>query len=1335
DRDSNMFKLLQAIHGFCIFVYDAAPTEVVLSQQKILQKIMEQIIDCSQFISSYCKDRSFALKAVKHIFSNVDDAIKKYILSFEKLKIAFTDAATVLTQLSVINLTASLAALHIDINLNDMPYAEGARYKSGKCCIQGTRVEVLDAITQWAFDEEPDSNICLLLGPAGAGKSAIAHSIARIFDDLGRLGSSFCFIRGDSSRRLELYLPTLARDLADRDQHIKRALGHVLEATSLRKTDDLQDQFDHFIVKTVQGCSIIGPILLVIDALDECGDGKPRKEFLKVLKNPETIKKLPSNFRIFITSRPDQDVQELFSKMHILQLQDKQYRRNVDKDIFSFVQHELMSDPVTKDLTKDHHSQVVKNSEGLFQWASVACQVVQDAANAGQFPAYALEQILSAGSGLYGLYATTLNNRFKMINDPRFSQHFKSVLGFVLSVSQPLPKKSLIVLWTLVFGKDIASEMDHILPHLGSLFNGIGDTSVISPIHTSVRDFFTSPKDSGAFFINIKKHHFDISLGLLHLLNKKLSFNICQIQTSYYRNSDIKEKEAIQGKISPELSYACKFLGIHLQELSDADKQDKRIHPLLKEFLEKKLLFWLEVLALLKKIDCAIFCLLEILPLVKFDTKLESLSRDAIKFVRMASPVIEEASPHLYLSAFNFIPENSILYEHFSKCFSQRARVSTGQEAQWQALEVTLRGHTHWVNSVTFSPDGQRVVSGCDDKTIRIWNAHTGELVSGPFKGHTSRVTSVAFSPDGQRVVSGSADKTIRIWNAHTGELVSEPFKNHTNMVTSVAFSPDGQRVVSGSSDKTIKIWSVHTGELISRPFQGHINTVTSVAFSPDGQRVASGSADKTIRIWNAYTGELISGPFEGPSYAITSVAFSPDGQRVVSGSDDKTIRIWNTHSGELVSGPFEGHTNGVTSVAFSIDGQRVVSGSADKTIRIWNAHTGELISGPFKGSADKTIRIWNAHTEVLTSEPFEGHTSRVTSVAFSPDGQRVVSGSADKTIRIWNSQTGELISRPFHGHTNTVTSVAFSPDGQRVVSGSDDMTIRIWNAHTGNLVSGLLQGHRYSVTSVAFSPDGQRVVSGSADKTIRIWNTYTGELASRPFEGHTSTVTSLVSRPFSHTNMVTSVAFSPDGQWVVSGSDDATTGIWNAHTGELVSGPFKGHTYSVTSVAFSPDGQRVVSGSDDKTIWIWNAHTGRVSGPFQGHTDSVTSVAFSPDGQRVVSGSDDKTIRVWNAHIGEVSGLFQGHTNMVTSASCLDTQGMASESHKSITSLDSISFNKATGWILGPNDELILWIPFSYRERLWLPCYLAIMGINTVTLDLSQFVHGPSWTDCWKGQ
>ncbi|KIJ26367.1 hypothetical protein M422DRAFT_272569 [Sphaerobolus stellatus SS14] len=1306
-RDQDMFELLNTIYELCNFVHDAAPMGIVPAQHSMLQKIMEQIIDCSQFISSYCNDHSFALRAVKHIFTGVDDAIIKYNASFESLKLAFTQRATLSTQVAVINLAASLADLHLDVNLNDMPYAEGARYKSGKGCILGTRVTILDTIIHWAFQEDPKSHICLLMGPAGSGKSAIAHSIARIFAGLGRLGSSFCFVRGDSGRRLELYFPTLARDLAQRDPHIKQALGHIIEDCSLRKTDDISDQFEEFICKAVSECSILGPILLVIDALDECGDGQARNNFLKLLSNQALMKKIPPNFRIFITSRPDIDVKAIFNHVHILQLHE-QNQEETDQDILTFVHCALLTNPQPTliGINEDHCLKVTQKSEGLFQWASVACQIVQEAAGEGQAPTYALEQVLSSGSGLYSLYKTALNTRFKSIKDPIFNKQFKTVLGFVLTVYKPLQRSALSILWKLAYGENgPTNSMDLILPHLAALFYGTSDSDTgVSPIHTSVLDFFTSPNCAGDFYININDYHFKLSMALLHVLNRELCFNICQIQTSYCRNAENDGlKEAIESRISPQLSYACQFLGTHLQDLqlSILGDHSEILGQQLKIFVEKRLLFWLEVLGWLKRTDCALECLLAIEQLTQFDMKLAKIARDVMHFVRMTSAVIEEATPHLYLSALIFVPQNTSFFTSFSENLNQRAKVLAGLEGKWPAMELTLTGHQAGINSVSFSPDREKVVSGSSDQTIRIWNAHTGELVSGPFQGHTGRVSSVAFSPDGERVVSGSDDQTIRIWNARTGEHVCGPFQGHTDSVRSIAFSPDGERVVSGSSDQTIRIWNSHTGELVTGPFQGHTDWVGSVAFSPDGERVVSGSSDQTIQIWNACTGELVSGPFQGHTGWVRSVVFSPDGERVVSGSSDQTIRIWNSHTGELVSGPFQGHTGWVSSVAFSPDGESVVSGSSDQTIRIWNSHTGELVSGPFQGhtdlvrsiafspdgervvsgSSDQTIRIWNSHTGELVSGLFQGHTSPVSSVAFSPDGERVVSGSYDQIIRIWSSHTGELVSRPFQGHIDSVLSVAFSPDGERVVSGSYDQTIRVWNSQTGELVSGPFQDHTGWVSSVAFSPDGERVVSGSDDQTIRIWNSHTGELVSEPFQGHTDSISSvafspdgervvsgsydqtiqiwnactgeLVSGPFQgHTDSVSSVAFSPDGERVVSGSYDQAIQIWNSHTGELVSGPFQGHTGWVSSVAFSPDGERVVSGSSDQTIRIWNSHTGEVvSGPFQGYTDLVSSVAFSPDGERVVSGSYDQTIRIWNSHTGElVPGPFQDHTDWILS-------------------------------------------------------------------------------------
>lgn len=140
-----------------------------------------------------------------------------------------------------------------------------------------------------------------------------------------------------------------------------------------------------------------------------------------------------------------------------------------------------------------------------------------------------------------------------------------------------------------------------------------------------------------------------------------------------------------------------------------------------------------------------------------------------------------------------------------------------------------------------------------------MWDAGTGSLEVGLFEGNGSGVNSLAFSPDGARVVSGFNDGTIHSWDAETGYMVAEPFERHTGWVVSVAFSPDGARVVSGSRvlsgslDKVIRIWDAETGAMVAGPFEGHTNWVGSVAFSPDGARIVSGSLDKAIRIWNIY--------------------------------------------------------------------------------------------------------------------------------------------------------------------------------------------------------------------------------------------------------------------------------------------------------------------------------------------------------------------------------------------------------------------------------------------------------------------------------------------------
>ncbi len=298
--------------------------------------------------------------------------------------------------------------------------------------------------------------------------------------------------------------------------------------------------------------------------------------------------------------------------------------------------------------------------------------------------------------------------------------------------------------------------------------------------------------------------------------------------------------------------------------------------------------------------------------------------------------------------------------------------------AEKLAFRHILTGHREAVMSVAISADGQTLVSGGADKTIKVWNLSTGKHVR-TLTGHKEVVTSVAISVDRETLVSGSGntiDSTIRVWKLSTGKQV-RTFAGHRYGVNSVAISADGQTLVSGGADHTIKVWNLSTGKHV-RTLTGHTSTVMSVAISADGQTLVSASADQMIRVWNLSTGKQ-AWTLIGHTEAVWSVAISADGQTLVSASRDKAIKVWDLSTGKQIR-TLTGHTNFVYSVAMGTDGQTLVSASADQTIRAWNLSTG------------KQVRI------------FTNYTNSVYSVAISTDGQTLVSGSLDSTIKVWGA-------------------------------------------------------------------------------------------------------------------------------------------------------------------------------------------------------------------------------------------------------------------------------------------------------------------------------------------
>ncbi|MBV7333122.1 WD40 repeat domain-containing protein, partial [Chloroflexi bacterium TSY] len=413
----------------------------------------------------------------------------------------------------------------------------------------------------------------------------------------------------------------------------------------------------------------------------------------------------------------------------------------------------------------------------------------------------------------------------------------------------------------------------------------------------------------------------------------------------------------------------------------------------------------------------------------------------------------------------------------------------------------------------------------------------------------------------------------IRLWDMQSGQCL-KTLTGHTNSVWSIAFSPDSRMLVSGNDDETLRWWDVQSGQCL-KTLIGYTNSAWALAFSP------------------VHKGTRNSG-FRHPQTAVPDIVQERESQILAAGCVDGSVRLWDV--GAVAAGTpwavsesskqlktLTDHSQMVMAVAFSPDGQTLASASIDLTIRLWDVQTG------------KCLKILTGHTEHIRSVAFrpvpKDHPEAT--ARFPYGAPMLASSSYHPTIYLWDLMAPSGSGFAFEtlsGHTDSVFSVAFSPDGQMLVSGSMDKTVRLWDVQSGRCLK-TLSDHSTSVLCVA---------SGDADATIKLWDVQTG-MCLKTLLGHTSWIRAMVFRPIPNSTVHWQTALEgtacsqgvrDDVQLLASGGDDQTVRLWDVQTGKCLK-ILPNHDFSALSVDFTPEGQMLASSNGNEMINLWDVETG----------------------------------------------------------------------------------------------------------------------------------------------
>ncbi|KAL7953255.1 hypothetical protein V8C34DRAFT_321409 [Trichoderma compactum] len=849
--------------------------------------------------------------------------------------------------------TSVLLDIHQEIVLSKLRIADAAAFDStidgeGSFCLEGTRNYIIQQIEDWSG--RPDSqSIFWLNGTAGTGKSTISRT--------------FFFKRGEGDcGRASFLSTTIAAQLVRRIPSIALGIRKALDLEPQIHEKPLRDQFQKLILdplKSKLGCWS-SDLLIVIDALDECGLDDNMRTLINIFSDAQQIDK--PRLKFFLTSRPELPIRlgfEDISGKYNNTLLAVVSTPTIEHDIGLFMKHQLNSIKTDYNKSVTGHRRIssewpgddtvrklVASAVPLFIVAATICRFLSNRRLGG--PHNQLSKLLEyqkvQTSGLDMTYLPVLDSLIANL-PPSAKQEvlarFRYLIGSITTLAQPLSIRSLAHL--LDVSTDAVEDQLDLLHSVLGVPNDL-DTPV-RLLHLSFRDFLVDPAKrldliKYPVWVDEQLAHLELFLQCIKLLSRDgvLKDDICSLHLPGILVSDINQT-LIDELLPAEVQYACMYWTYHL-DLSDRSICDG---DMVDQFFRRYLLNCLEALTLMGRNTESVRMIDVLLhKLGAANTKtIERLLEDARHFILANLGTFNKAPLQIYSSALVFAPENSVVRRLFERSIPPWLCTLPTMQSNWDPCLATLDGRGLFLTTLMAFPVGGKFLTIYASGILEIWDMNTLTRLETHKGVQDFSLRSTIFSADGKDLLYLSGHDVLQIKDSKTDSCIAE-YVGHTGRITFAMFSPTGHRIATASEDGTLRIWHRTTRQCMVL-LEGHCAPITDIKLSKNESRIASASRDHTIRVWDASSGACIT-TYSGHDLPVVFVCYSLDEKYSISAGFEGITKIWDTSIKALTT-PCESHHAAVIEVIFSSNNRNIITTSGDRTLKLWDALTEQCVA------------------------------------------------------------------------------------------------------------------------------------------------------------------------------------------------------------------------------------------------------------------------------------------------------------------------------------------------------------------------------------------------------